>query len=102
MELIHRLSPVDCVAHRLVRGGSSVTAPTVLTDRVRAALDEVVSPAPLHLPKSLSLLDFLRERMPGTTHVVCPDTAFCRDLPEAARTYALPELAAAAAGTIAG
>jgi acetate kinase len=53
---------------------------------------EASSLAPLHLPKSLALIEFLHERLPGVPQVVCPDTAFHASLPEPARAYALPHL----------
>jgi acetate kinase len=91
-ELLDRLpgNGPDAVAHRMVHGGPAVTAPTIVDGHVREALGEVSSLAPLHMPQSLALLDFLRERLPGVPHVACPDTAFHRGLPETARTYALP------------
>ncbi|WP_199430931.1 acetate/propionate family kinase [Qaidamihabitans albus] len=88
--LLERMTEPVAVGHRLVHGGASVVAPSLVDDDVVAALREVASIAPLHVPNSLALLDFLRDRLPGVPHVVCPDTAFHADLPEHARRYALP------------
>ncbi|MER6797895.1 acetate kinase, partial [Amycolatopsis mediterranei] len=81
---------VDAVAHRLVHGGADLTAPSVVDDRVRAALAAAKTLAPEHVPNTQALLEQLGELLPDVPHVVCPDTAFHRGLPEIARTYPLP------------
>ncbi|MGI5291514.1 acetate/propionate family kinase [Nonomuraea polychroma] len=81
---------IRAVAHRLVHGGDVVRTPTVADDETVAALSEVTSLAPLHLPPSLALLAAAREELPAVPHVLCPDTAFHAGLPEAAATYPLP------------
>jgi acetate kinase len=81
---------VDAVAHRLVHGGADLIEPAVADDRVRAAIAAAKSLAPEHVPNTEALLDQLGELLPDVPHVVCPDTAFHRGLPEIARTYPLP------------
>ncbi|MGP3957926.1 acetate/propionate family kinase [Nonomuraea sp. 3N208] len=81
---------IRAVAHRLVHGGEVVRTPTVADDETVAALSEMTSLAPLHLPPSLALLAAAREELPAVPHVLCPDTAFHAGLPAAAATYALP------------
>ncbi|OLR93092.1 acetate kinase [Actinokineospora bangkokensis] len=82
---------VDAVAHRLVHGGSRLTGPAVADDEALAAARSAASLAPLHVPPALEFLEQLRDRLPGVPQVLCPDTAFHRDLPEHAATYALPQ-----------
>ncbi|MFD4668489.1 acetate/propionate family kinase [Lentzea sp. NPDC058450] len=82
---------IDAVGHRLVHGGAELLTPTVVDDSVVELVRDACSLAPLHVPVSLKLLIALRERLPDVPHVVCPDTAFHRDLPEVAATWALPE-----------
>lgn len=81
---------VDAVAHRLVHGGADLVSPAVVDDGVRAAIAAARSLAPEHVPNTETLLDKLTEQLPAVPHVVCPDTAFHRGLPEVARTYPLP------------
>ncbi|MGO1052301.1 acetate/propionate family kinase [Crossiella sp. CA198] len=81
---------LTAVAHRLVHGGDQVRTPTVVTDEVVRAVHRVAALAPLHVPKSLALLDQLRGQLSGTPHVLCPDTAFHSGLSEVAATYPLP------------
>jgi acetate kinase len=78
------------VGHRLVHGGPEITQPTIVDNGVMSALEAASSLAPLHVPVTLRLLSKLRERLPDVPHVLCPDTAFHRDLPAVASTYALP------------
>ncbi|MFB7422279.1 acetate/propionate family kinase [Streptomyces hydrogenans] len=81
---------VDACGHRVVHGGPDVTRPTAVDQTVRARLQAAVGLAPLHMPPALAALDAARALLPGVPHVACPDTAFHRQLPEPARTYALP------------
>ncbi|MFB4274300.1 MULTISPECIES: acetate/propionate family kinase [unclassified Nonomuraea] len=81
---------VRAVAHRIVHGGDLLRAPAVADDETAAALARLTSLAPLHLPPALALLEAAREQLPAVPHVLCPDTAFHADLPDAAAVYALP------------
>ncbi|MEV4174053.1 acetate/propionate family kinase [Nonomuraea sp. NPDC049709] len=81
---------VRAVAHRIVHGGDLLRAPAVADDETAAALSRLTSLAPLHLPPALALLEAAREQLPAVPHVLCPDTAFHADLPDAAAVYALP------------
>lgn len=89
-EVVDRADGLVAVGHRLVHGGADLRSPAVVDDQVRAAAGAAETLAPLHLPAALTLLDRLRERLPDVPHVLCPDTAFHRDLPDHAATYALP------------
>jgi acetate kinase len=81
---------VDAVGHRVVHGGPDFTAPVVVDDKVRSALEALVDLAPLHLPASLAGLDAVRAALPSVPSVACFDTAFHATMPAAATTYALP------------
>ena len=80
----------DAVGHRVVHGGGR-TAAVRVDDAVRDELAALTDLAPLHQPPALKALAACRERLPDVPHVACFDTAFHSTLPEAARTYALPE-----------
>jgi acetate kinase len=83
-------SGVDAAGHRIVHGGPDFTAPVVVDDKVRSALEAVVELAPLHLPASLAGLDAVRSALPSVPSVGCFDTAFHATMPAAATTYAVP------------
>ncbi len=89
-DFLARHEPPEAVGHRLVHGGDVLRRAAVANDEIREALDRVADLAPLHVPISLRLLDRMRQLLPSVPHVLCPDTAFHADLPEAAATYALP------------
>ena len=57
---------------------------------VRRALDAAAQLAPPHVPPALAATDTVRIALPNVAHVACLDTVFHRDLPQAARTYAVP------------
>jgi acetate kinase len=84
------LGTFDAVGHRIVHGGSDLTAPTLLDAAVRDRLAALTDLAPLHQPKSLAGLDAVRRLAPEVPAVACFDTAFHATLPAAATTYAIP------------
>ncbi len=47
--------------------------------------------APLHNPASLEVIDAVEHALPGVPQVAAFDTAFHATLPEAARTYPIPQ-----------
>ncbi len=87
----HGVGTVTAVAHRIVHGGASFTAPCLLDAQVEAEIERLAPLAPLHNPPALDWIracrDVLGERKP---QVAVFDTAFYTDLPEVAATYALP------------
>jgi len=81
----------DAVGHRLVHGGPRHSGPELLDDTLRAALEELVPFAPLHLPAELSSVQAVRLRWPDVPQVACFDTAFHRTLSTVARRYPVPD-----------
>lgn len=81
---------VDAVGHRIVHGGPDLIAPVLYDQQIRAQLDGAADLAPLHVPPALAALDAVRDRLPDLPHVICLDTAFHANLPEPARSYAVP------------
>jgi len=79
----------EAVAHRIVHGGSTFTAPVLVTDEVLAHLEPLGELAPLHNPPALAALRAARARF-ALPHVAVFDTGFHATLPPRAREYALP------------
>jgi len=79
----------EAVAHRIVHGGPTFTAPVRVTDEVLAQLAALDAWAPLHNPPALAALRVARARL-ELPHVAVFDTAFHTTLPPRAREYALP------------
>ncbi len=79
------------VGHRVVHGGATYAAPTMVDDSVLAELQKFIPLAPLHQPNNLAPIRALRQRMPGLPQVACFDTAFHRGHPALADRFAIPE-----------
>src|SRR5262245_6790397 len=76
------------VGHRVVHGGPTYTAPTVVTDAVLDRLEGLVPLAPLHQPNNLAPIRTILDRLPDLTQVACFDTAFHRGHAEVADCFA--------------
>lgn len=91
------LAALDVVAvgHRVVQGGAEFGGPVLVDDEVVAKIDALSPLAPLHNPANLAGITVARELLPDVPHVVVFDTAFFRDLPAEAATYAIDRAVAA-------
>ena len=81
---------VLAVGHRVVHGGERFSAPTLVDDKVVAAVEELVPLAPLHNPANLEGIAVARKLFPDLPQVLVFDTAFHHTIPEVAYTYAVP------------
>ncbi|MES2032855.1 MAG: acetate/propionate family kinase [Pseudomonadota bacterium] len=86
----NRADDIVAVGHRIVHGGRSFRAPTILTRQVIDQLAALSPLAPLHQPFNLDGVATARRRIPGALQVGVFDTAFHVDQPDVARLYALP------------
>lgn len=82
---------IDAVGHRVVQGAHEFTGPVRIDEDVLRRLRDLTALAPLHQPAALSGIDTVHRALPDTPGVACFDTSFHADLPDAARTYAIPE-----------
>ncbi|MEV5648335.1 acetate kinase [Nocardia sp. NPDC052254] len=89
---------LSAVGHRVVHGGEVFYEPTVITDTVVAAIDELSTLAPLHNPANVTGIRSARDLLPDVPQVAVFDTAFFHGLPAAAKTYAIDADIAAAHG----
>lgn len=80
---------IAAVGHRVVHGGARFTAPTLITDEVSAAIEELSALAPLHNPANLAGVVAARTVLPAVPHVAVFDTAFHQSMPPEAYTYAI-------------
>ena len=76
--------------HRVVHGGVRHAAPVLLTPALLDELDGLVPLAPLHQPHNLAAIRALAEAHPELPQVACFDTAFHRNQPWQAQTFAIP------------
>lgn len=80
---------LTAIGHRVVHGGATFVAPTLITDDVITAIENLTPLAPLHNPPALSGIAVTRKRRPDLPQVAVFDTAFHATLPPAAFTYAI-------------
>lgn len=81
---------VEGIGHRVVHGGTQFTAPTLVDGGVISELKKLCPLAPLHQPHNIAPIEAILSEAPHIPQVVCFDTAFHRDQPQVAQTFALP------------
>ncbi|MEW6332191.1 MAG: acetate/propionate family kinase [Pseudomonadota bacterium] len=87
----HGIGEVAVVAHRVVHGGARFRASRLLDRETELEIERLIPLAPLHNPPALAGVRACRTLFGvELPQVAVFDTAFYADLPEAARTYAIP------------
>jgi acetate kinase len=81
---------LDAVGHRVVHGGIEYVYPQLITLELLASLKKLIPLAPGHLPQELRIIEAVQQLYPAVKQVACFDTAFHRQMPEVAQTFALP------------
>lgn len=79
------------VGHRIVHGGRDYFRPQLITPKLVELLHSLAPLAPHHLPHESRAIEFIRVTFPAVAQVACFDTAFHRQMPQVAQTYALPK-----------
>ncbi|MER7924802.1 MULTISPECIES: acetate kinase [unclassified Streptomyces] len=77
------------IGHRVVHGGKTFTAPTVIDDGVLAEIERLIPVAPLHNPANLVGIRTAMALRPDLPQVAVFDTAFHTTMPESAARYAI-------------
>jgi acetate kinase len=85
------LDTITAVGHRVVHGGTELSAPTAIDDAVVTTIRELGRLAPLHNALAADAIDIARARLPQTPHIALFDTAFHAQMPSHACRYAIPE-----------
>ena len=90
-EMLSNLDETHPVAigHRVVHGGSRFSQPTLVTDEVIAAIEELSALAPLHNPGNVAGIRGAIEAFPGVPQVAIFDTAFHQTMPASSYRYAI-------------
>ena len=83
-------SDIQAVGHRVVHGGETFRASTLISPEVIAAIEKTIPLAPLHNPPNLMGIRVSRELFPDAPQVAVFDTAFHQTMPPHAYHYALP------------
>jgi len=87
LDIQHELS---AVGHRVVHGGETFKAPTLITDAVLTDLNKLTTLAPLHNPANLLGIETMMALVPKVANIAVFDTAFHQSMPKHAFLYALP------------
>lgn len=91
LSVLGEIKDLRAVGHRLVHGGAEFTKPTRLDETAICCLEKYNELAPLHNPAGLACARAgLKTFGKDIPNVAVFDTAFFRDLPPAAYSYALP------------
>ncbi|MFJ6837697.1 acetate kinase [Streptomyces sp. NPDC091209] len=77
------------IGHRVVHGGRSFSAPTVIDEAVLAEIERLIPVAPLHNPANLTGIRTAMALRPDLPQVAIFDTAFHTTMPESAARYAI-------------
>ncbi len=85
------LPKVEAVGYRVVHPGAKLNGHQRITPEVLQALREARAFAPLHDPVAVEMIEEMMQKLPDVTHYACFDTVFHETMPEAAKTYAIPE-----------
>lgn len=80
------VSSVRAVAHRIVHGGDIGPGAVRLDDSILRRLQQVAELAPLHLPRSLELIEASGRIAPGALQCAVFDTSFHASIPPVAKT----------------
>ena len=81
---------IAAIGHRVVHGGERFSQPTIITEEVKQAIEDLIPLAPLHNPANLTGIQVAQELFPQAQQVAVFDTAFHQTMPPAAYRYAVP------------
>ncbi|HEX8656307.1 MAG TPA: acetate kinase [Hymenobacter sp.] len=81
---------IAVVGHRVVHGGETFAATTLITPEVKAEIQRLFALAPLHNPANYRGIEVAERLFPQARQVAVFDTAFHQTMPEHAFRYALP------------
>ncbi len=89
--IIHDLSEIKGIGHRVVHGGEAFTGSTIIDDAVLSGIRKCAKLAPLHNPPAILGIEACAEFFKNTPQVAVFDTAFHHTIPKNAYMYGLPQ-----------
>jgi acetate kinase len=90
MGVIKKPAEIDVVGHRVVHGGESFAATTIITKKVKEQIQKLFPLAPLHNPPNYLGIEVVEKIFKNAKQVAVFDTAFHQTLPAKAFRYAIP------------
>lgn len=88
--VIKDATEIDVVGHRVVHGGESFAATTIITEEVKEQIKRLFPLAPLHNLPNYMGIDIAENIFTTAKQVAVFDTAFHQTIPEMAYRYAIP------------
>ncbi len=89
--VINKPAEIKAVAHRVVHGGESFKATTIITQKIKDKIKQLFSLAPLHNPANYLGIEVAEKIFTKAKQVAVFDTAFYQTMPKKAFRYAIPE-----------
>ena len=87
---VKTMDEIDAIGHRVLHGGETFSAPSLVNDEVLDCVREYIELGPLHNPANIKGIETCMKAMPGKPNVAVFDTAFHQTMPDYAYLYALP------------
>jgi len=88
--VIKDVSEIDVVGHRVVHGGETFTATTIITQEVKDKIKKLFPLAPLHNPPNYLGIEVTEKLFSNAKQVAVFDTAFHQTIPAKTFRYAIP------------
>ncbi len=79
------------VGHRVVHGGSELSAPSLVDKDLMLTLETLIPLVPLHQPHNLEGIRVISQERPNIPQIVCFDTAFHSRCADLTRRFGLPD-----------
>ncbi len=89
--VIKKPDEIDVVGHRVVHGGETFAATTIITKKVKEKIKNLFTLAPLHNPANYLGIEVAEKIFTEAKQVAVFDTAFHQTLPPKAFRYAIPK-----------
>lgn len=89
--VIQNPKEIDIVGHRVVHGGESFSATTIITPEVKEEIKKLFPLAPLHNPGHYLGIEVAQKIFTEATQIAVFDTAFHQTMPEKAYRFAIPK-----------
>jgi acetate kinase len=90
--VIQNPEEINIVGHRVVHGGESFSATTIITPQVKEEIKKLFPLAPLHNPGHYLGIEVAQKIFVKATQIAVFDTAFHQTMPEKAYRFAIPKL----------
>lgn len=89
--VISSTDEVKAIGHRVVHGGEKFATTTLITDEVKAKIEELFALAPLHNPPNHLGIVVAERVFPQAKQVAVFDTAFHQSMPPLSYRFAIPK-----------